>query len=291
MQGKEVLITGATSGIGEATALALAAKGANLTLLCRSRDKGQQVIEKIVAVTGNRNINLLIADLNDHASVSAAADEFIARGKPLHVLINNAGVINVRRELSGVAAGFNGGKGIETMLYVNHLAHFVFTLKLAPLLAKSAPARVVIVASDAHTFIKDLAWDDLTAEKSFASMGRYGQSKLANIWFMLELAKRLAPFNVSVNALHPGAVSTGLGSQNGWLGKLVPLLMKPFFKSPAQGAQTSIHLASTDAGLTSRGLYFVNCKPGKPKPWALDTARAERLWQLSEGLTGVRWPL
>lgn len=291
MQGKEVLITGATSGIGEATALALASKGANLTLLCRSRDKGQQVIEKIVAATGNRNIDLLIADLNDHASVSAAADEFIARGTPLHVLVNNAGVINVRRELSGVGAGFNSGKGIETMLYVNHLAHFVFTLKLAPLLAKSAPARVVIVASDAHTFIKDLSWDDLTAENSFASMGRYGQSKLANIWFMLELAKRLAAFNVSVNALHPGAVSTGLGSQNGWLGKLVPLLMKPFFKSPAEGAKTSIYLASTDAGFTNRGLYFVNCMPAKPKPWALDAGRAERLWELSENLTGVRWPL
>lgn len=291
MQGKQVLITGATSGIGEATALALAAKGASLTLLCRNREKGQQVIARIIAETGNRNVDLLIADLNDLASVGAAADEFIARGKPLHVLINNAGLINVRRELSGVAAGFNDGKGIETMLYVNHLAHFVFTLKLAPLLAKSAPARVVIVASDAHAFIKDLAWDDLTAEKSFGSMGRYGQSKLANIWFMLELSKRLAPHNVSVNALHPGAVSTGLGSQNGWLGKLIPLLMKPFFKSPAQGAQTSIHLASTDAGMANRGLYFTSSKPVKPKPWALDAARAERLWQLSENLTGVRWPL
>jgi NAD(P)-dependent dehydrogenase (short-subunit alcohol dehydrogenase family) len=291
MLGKQVLITGATSGIGEATALALAAKGASLTLLCRNREKGQQVIARIVAETGNRNVDLLIADLNDLASVSAAADEFIARGKPLHVLINNAGLINVRRELSGVARGFNDGRGIETMLYVNHLAHFVFTLKLAPLLAKSAPSRVVIVASDAHTFVKDLSWDDLTAEIHFASMGRYGQSKLANIWFMLELAKRMAPLNVSVNALHPGAVSTGLGTQNGWLGKLIPLLMKPFFKSPEQGARTSIYLASTDAGFANRGLYFVNCKPGKPKPWALDAGRAQRLWQLSESLTGVRWPL
>ena len=291
MQGTNVLITGATSGIGEATALALAGKGASLTLLCRSRDKGQQVIAKITAATGNRNIDVLIADLNDLASVSAAADEFIARGKPLHVLINNAGLINLRREISGAASGLNSGKGVETMLYVNHLAHFVFTLKLVPLLAKSAPARVVIVASDAHTFVKDLSWDDLTAEKDFGSMGRYGQSKLANIWFMLELAQRLAPFNVSVNALHPGAVSTGLGTQNGWLGKLAPLLLKPFFKTPAQGAQTSIYLASTDAGFTNRGLYFVNSKPGKSKPWALDKVRAERLWQLSESLTGVRWPL
>jgi retinol dehydrogenase-12 len=291
MQGKQVLITGATSGIGEATAMALAAKGANLTLLCRSRDKGQQVIAKITAATGNRNVDLLIADLNDLASVGAAADEFIARGKPLHVLINNAGLINVRREISGAASGLNGGKGIETMLYVNHLAHFVFTLKLAPLLVRSAPARVVVVASEAHAFARDLSWDDLTAEKNFASMGRYGQSKLANIWFMLELTKRLAPFNVSVNALHPGAVSTGLGSQNGWIGKLIPLLMKPFFKTPAQGAQTSIHLASTDAGFSNRGLYFVNSKPGKSKPWAQDAARAERLWQLSESLSGLHWPL
>lgn len=291
MQGKHVLITGATSGIGEATAMALAAQGASLTLLCRSRDKGQQVISRIVAATGNRNAELLIADLNDLASVSAAADEFIARGKPLHVLINNAGVINVRREISGVAAGLNGGKGIEMMLYVNHLAHFVFTLKLAPLLVKCAPARVVIVGSDAHAFVKDLAWDDLAAEGSFASLGRYGQSKLANIWFMVELAKRLAPFNVSVNALHPGAVSTGLGIQNGWVGKLAHMLMKPFFKTPVQGAQTSIYLASTDAGFTNRGLYFTNCKPVKPKPWAADAARAERLWQLSESLSGVRWSL
>lgn len=290
MQGKNVLITGATSGIGEATAMALAAKGANLTLLCRNRDKGQQLVNDIAAATGNRNVDLLIADLNDLASVSAAADEFVARGKALHVLINNAGVINIGRQVSGAATGMNGGKGIEMMLYVNHLAHFVFTLKLVPLLVKSAPARVVIVASDAHAFIKDLAWDDLAAEHSFASMGRYGQSKLANIWFMLELARRLAPLNVSVNALHPGAVSTGLGTQNGWLGKLIPILMKPFFKTPAQGAQTSIHLASTDAGLANRGLYFTNSKPVKPKPWAADTARAERLWQLSENLSGVRWP-
>jgi len=291
MQEKNVLITGATSGIGEATAIALAAQGANLTLLCRNRDKGQQVITKITAVTGNRNIELLIADLNDLASVSAAADEFIARGKPLHVLINNAGVINVRREISGAASGMNGGKGVESMFYINHLAHFVFTLKLVPLLVKSAPARVVIVASEAHAFAKDLAWDDLTADKSFGSMGRYGQSKLCNIWFMLELAKRLAPFNVSVNALHPGAVSTGLGAQNGWIGKLVPLLLKPFFKTPAQGAQTSIDLASNDAGFSNRGLYFVNSKPGKAKSWALDGSRAERLWQLSESLTGTRWSL
>jgi retinol dehydrogenase-12 len=108
---------------------------------------------------------------------------------------------------------------------------------------------------------------------------------------MLELAKRLAPFNVSVNALHPGAVSTGLGAQNGWIGKLVPMLLKPFFKTPAQGARTSIYLASNDAGFSQRGLYFVDCKPGKAKPWALDTSRAERLWQLSESLTGICWPL
>jgi len=291
MQGQQVLITGATSGIGEATAMALAAKGASLTLLCRSRDKGQQVIARITAVTGNRNVDLLIADLNDLASVTAAANEFIARGKPLHVLINNAGAINVRREVSGASSGLNGGEGIEKMLYVNHLAHFVFTLKLVPLLVKSAPARVVIVASDAHAFIRDLAWDDLSAETSFASMGRYGQSKLANIWFMLELAKRLAPLNVSVNALHPGAVSTGLGSNNGWIGKLIPLLVKPFFKTPEQGAQTSIYLASTEAGAINQGLYFTNSKPVKPKPWALDLARAQRLWQLSEDLSGVRWPL
>lgn len=291
MKGRQVLITGATNGIGEATALALAAQGATLTLLCRDRAKGQGVMAKIKAQTGNTDVSLLIADLGDIASVARAADEFIARGTPLHVLINNAGVVNLRRELLGIREGMNGGRGVEAMFYTNHLAHFVLTLKLAPLLASSAPARVVIVASDAHTFIRDLSWDDLAAERKFSSMPRYGESKLANIWFMRELSHRLAGLGVSVNAVHPGAVGTGLGAQNGWLGKVVTRMIRPFMKTPAQGARTSIHLASTAAGSENSGLYFADCKPRSPKPWALDDSRAQRLWALSEELTGAAWPL
>jgi len=291
MKGKHVLITGATNGIGEATAMAVASQGATLTLLCRNRAKGQAVVAKIAAQTGNKEVSLLIADLNDIASVNRAADEFIARDTPLHVLINNAGVVNLHREILGASERMNGGKGVEAMFYTNHLAHFVLTLRLVPELVKSAPARIVIVASDAHTFIKDLSWSDLAAEQKFSIMPRYGESKLANIWFMRELSRRLAGSGISVNAVHPGAVGTGLGAQNGWLGKIVTRMIRPFMKTPENGARTSIHLATTDAGSKNSGLYFVDCKPSSPKPWALDDNRALRLWELSETLTGTEWSL
>lgn len=282
---KNTLITGPTNGIGRETALALARQGHRLYLLCRNPALGQTLCDDIVNIAGAPEPVLLIADLGNMAQVRAAADRILSRGEPLHVLINNAGVVNTQRVLVDVA-----GTKQEQMFAVNHLGHFLLTRLLLPRLietgrAEGEPARIVVVASEAHAlFCKDLDFDDLNRAKEFKTFKVYGQSKLANILMARELVKRVDPSEVQINSLHPGAVNSQLGTNNEhcWYTALVSGMTQLFFISPAKGAETSIHLATAD--IPTQGAYYCKCKPHRVKPWAEDEEASQRLWQLSTEL-------
>jgi NAD(P)-dependent dehydrogenase (short-subunit alcohol dehydrogenase family) len=282
LQGKHVLITGPTAGIGRSAALALAARGATLTLLCRSPEKGRALAAEVIAA-GGVPPTVVTLDMASLASVRQAAQECLAPGRPVDVLLNNAGVINTRRRTTT--------DGFEETLAVNHFAPFLLTGLLLPAMLEVPGARIVNVASGAHAFVRGMGFDDLHAERGYKTFREYGRSKLANILFTRSLAQRLADYPVTVNSLHPGAVSTSLGTQNdGMISRLIPLLLKPFFRSPQQGAETSIYLCSSDEVAGISGEYFVDCKPAQPKPWALDEKAAARLWQITEESVGFQYP-
>lgn len=283
MQGKQVAITGATAGIGRETALALATMGASLTLFCRNPDKAGALAEEIAQAAGAPP-RIIDMDMNSLDSVRNAASEFVAGGQSLDVLLNNAGLINTSRRESA--------DGFEQTLAVNHFAPFLLTGLLLPALQSAPAARIVNVASHAHTFVRGMDFDDMQAERGYKTFHEYGRSKLANMLFTRELSRRLQASPMTVNSLHPGTVSTSLGSQNGGLlSKLVPLLLKPFFLSPRQGASTSIYLCTSPEVAQVSGEYFVNSKIGKAKSWALDDAAAVKLWHYSEDCVGFNYPL
>ena len=223
-------------------------------------------------------------DMANLTSVRQAADEFLALEKPLDVLLNNAGLVNTSRRQTV--------DGFEETLAVNHFAPFLLTGLLLPAIQQTPSARIVNVASHAHTFVRDMGFEDMQAERGYKTFREYGRSKLANILFTRSLARRLEGQDITVNCLHPGAVSTSLGHNNpGLLSKALPLLLKPFFRSPEQGAETSIYLCCSDEVAGISGEYFSNCKQAKAKPWARDDAAAEQLWQYSQECTGFRYPV
>ena len=278
LEGRTVLITGATGGIGLAAAVAMARQGAHLVLVGRNQTRGLDAISEIRRRAGSDRAEFLRADFSSLAEVRRLALVLVAEDRPLHVLVNNAGTMNTSRKLTI--------DGFEEMFAVNHLAHFLLTRLLLPRLQACAPSRIVHVASNAHSFCKEIRWHDLSHEREFSAFPAYGHSKLANILFSNELARRLRGTGVTSNALHPGAVATGIGSNNGIAGRVVPLLLKPFFRSPARGAATTIYLASAAEVDGVTGKYFYDSQPVDPKPWALDTNAAGRLWVTSERLLG-----
>ncbi len=280
--GKHILVTGATSGVGRAAAHRLARNGAQLTLLCRNPERADAVASEIADNNGGVRPDLLIADLGDLQSIRNAGREFLDSGKPLHILLNNAGLINTARREST--------DGFEQTLAVNHLGPFLLTGMLLPRLLESPGARVVCVASDAHSFCRGMQFEDLQSESSYKTFNVYGRSKLANILFTRELARRLAGHPITVNCLHPGAVASNMGTNNaGFIGKLIPLLLKPFFRTPEKGAETAVYLCADEAVEAVSGKYFIDCKEAVPKPWAMDDAAASRLWELSESLAGFNY--
>lgn len=283
MKGKHVAITGPTAGIGRMASVELARQGAQLTLLCRSPQKGAQLQQEVVAA-GGLTPSVVIMDMADLGSVRRAGEQLAAESGPLHVLLNNAGVINTSRKETV--------DGFEQTLAVNHFAPFLLTGLLLPRLQATPGARIVNVSSGAHAFVKGMGFEDMHATGSYKTFREYGRSKLANILFTRRLARLLEGRDITVNCLHPGAVATSLGTQNGgFISRNLPKLLKPFFRSPEQGAQTSIYLCSSDevAGIT--GEYFIDCKPRKPKPWARDDNEADRLWTYTEQALDFRYSL
>ncbi len=280
MAGKICAITGPTSGIGRATALALGRKGARLILLCRSAAKGAALVAELKTLGAEAEV--IETDLSSLHSVGRAAERLTARAPQLDVLINNAGLINDRRRETL--------DGLEEMFAVNHLSHFLLTNRMLYSLRAAPAGRIVHVGSAAHGFVKGFDFDDYGWHaRRWGTMRAYGHSKLANLLFNRSLSLRLGAIGtVTSNVLHPGAVASNMGSNNGWVGKLGMAVVKPFFLSPERGAETSIYLASAPEAAKYRGEYLIKCRPARPKPWAEDDAAAERLWALSTALLAER---
>jgi retinol dehydrogenase-14 len=276
--GKVVLITGGTSGIGKATATALAAMGARVVVTGRNEERGERAVEEIRRDTGGE-VSLMLADLAVQGDVRRLAEEFQERHDRLDVLVNNAGVVQSERTETP--------DGIETTLAVNHLAPFLLTNLLLDLLKRSAPSRVITVASEAERWAR-MDFDDLQSRRKYRGMQVYGMTKLANIMFTFELAERLRGTGVAANCVHPGAVNTSFGTNNRGIMTLLFRAFKPFMRSPEQGADTVIYLASSPDVEGMTGKYLSDRKLITASDMAYDEDLRERLWEISEELTGLK---
>jgi len=276
LAGKVCLITGATSGIGAVTAEALARQGAKVVLVGRNPEKCARTKEQIQARTGNPDVETLVADLSSQQQVRQLAQDFLTRHARLDVLVNNAGGLWTKRQETV--------DGVEMTFAVNHLAYFLLTNLLLDRLKASAPARIVNVASAAHRRT-ELPFDDLMGQKSFSGWRAYKQSKLANLLFTYELARRLEGSGVTANALHPGWVATGFATNNDWVGGFLQVAARLFALSSEEGARTIIYLASSPEVANVSGQYFVKCRPVVSSAASLDRSSAERLWGMSEQFT------
>ncbi len=276
MDGKVCVLTGATSGIGQETAVALAAQGARLVLVCRDMARGEATVAAIRERAGSTAVTLHRADLGVQDDIRRVGTELLAACPRIDLLVNNAGIVNLRYETTA--------DGIESTFATNHLAYFLLTLILLPRLRASAPSRIVNVASEAHRFGR-IDFDDLGHARRYKAMRVYGASKLANILFTYELARRLAGSGVTVNCVHPGAVATRLGQNNGRVATALTKLLGVFFRTPAQGAATSVYVATAPelAGVT--GQYFASARQKRSSRASHDAAAARRLWDVSAELT------
>jgi NAD(P)-dependent dehydrogenase (short-subunit alcohol dehydrogenase family) len=279
MSGKVVLITGGTGGIGKAAATALAGMGAEVVVTGRNREKGDRAVEGIRRESGNENVSLIQADLAEQAQVRNLAGEFEASHDRLDVLVNNAGGIFSRREETP--------DGIEWTFAVNHLAPFLLTNLLLDMLKESAPSRIVTTSSQAQSF-GQRGFFDLQSEKRYVAFQTYGRSKLANILFTFELAERLRGTGVTANCYHPGAVNTNFGADGRGPQQVLFNLFKPFMRSPEQGADTLVYLASSPEVEGMTGKYLSDRKVIVPSDLAYDEEARRRLWEESERLTGLK---
>jgi NAD(P)-dependent dehydrogenase (short-subunit alcohol dehydrogenase family) len=271
------LITGATDGIGKEAACALAQQGARLLIQGRDPDKGARAVAELKSRSGNAAIEFLQCDFSSLTDVRRLAAAVMERTTQIDILINNAGGIFAKRALSQ--------DGYELTFAVNHLAPFLLTKLLLNTLRSSAPARIVTTSSVAHRGAK-LNFDDLQAAGKYSPMSAYGSSKLANILFTRALAKRLEGTTVTANCLHPGLVRTNIARDMPAIGRVLFNLLAKFARSPEQGAQTIVYLASSPQVQGASGGYYVDRKLMPISPAAQDDAAAERLWQVSEQLTG-----
>lgn len=283
MQNKICLVTGATNGIGKVTALELAKMGATVIVVGRNPHKTEAVVNELRAQSGSDRVDKALADLSSLAEVRALAENFKRKYSRLDVLVNNAGAYFGKRQVSA--------DGYEMTFALNHLSYFLLTALLLDVLKASAPSRIVNVASDAHR-TAPLDFDDLQAEKKFNGLVVYGRSKLANILFTYELAKRLQGTNVTANTLHPGFVATGFGADSGALMRIgIKITARLMGVSVEEGAQTTIYLASSPEVEGVTGKYFQKCKPAQSSAASYDVDARERLWQISEQLCGVTVPI
>ena len=279
VRGKRVLVTGATNGIGLAAAEALAAKGARLAIVARSESRARDAVTAIRAAGGDgTEVDVLMADLAVQASVRALAAEVLERYSRLDVLVLNAGAIHASRQVTP--------DGVEATWALNHLSPFLLTTLLLDRLRASAPARVVVTSSAMHQG-RTIPFEDLGAERSYRGRGfaRYGETKLANILFTVELARRLEGSGVTANAFHPGFVASGFGRNNGPLYNAVVSLSRPFARTPEKGADTLVWLADSADVSADTGGYFSDRRRQTPSAAARDMETARRLWEVSEEQT------
>jgi retinol dehydrogenase 14 len=279
MAGRTVLITGATGGIGKATAVGLARLGARVGITGRDLRRVEAAAVEIREVTGNRGVDAFGADLSSQAEVRRLAGEVLKRYPRLDVLVNNVGGFWATRHVTA--------DGLEHTFALNHLAGFLLTNLLLDRLKASAPARVVTVSSGAQSMGR-IDFEDLQGERTYSGQKAYNQSKLADVMFTYELARRLEGSGVTATALYPGVVSTGFGAEDpSRIFKVVVPLVRPFMKTPQQGAATSIYLASSPEVEGVSGRYFANKKTRTSNKSSYDSATTARLWQVSADLVGL----
>ena len=279
LKNKVCLVTGATNGIGLEAAKALNKMGAEIVFIARNNEKAERLKENLLSDSGNQATSI-IADLSLQSEVKRAADEFLSLNKPLHILLNNAGIMN--RERKETADGF------EEVFSVNHLAYFSLTLMLLEKMKSSGGGRVVNVASMAYRFVNEMNFEDLQSKENYKGLKVYGQSKLANILFTRSLASRVRDDNITVNCLHPGYVDTGIGLNNkGFFVRMLMNLGRPFARKTDKGAETSIYLCASKEVEKVTGEYFVDCKIEELIGSAKSEEQANKLWSVSSELTGI----
>lgn len=285
MKSKTAIVTGANSGMGLATTIELALQGYHVIMACRSEERGRKALNEAIAATGSKQIELMPLDLGSMNSIRRFAEQFQSVHEKLDVLINNAGVVSLKREETS--------DGFEMAIGVNHLGHYLLTRLLLPSLLHATEGRVVNVASGAYKFGK-IHQEDPHLTKGFNVVKSYGQSKLANVLFTRELAYRLEGTGITVNALHPGAVGTSIGvnRNTGFGTKIMAFLAKtPLFLSPEEGARTAISLAIRPEVKGVTGEYFYEEKIQELKPHAMDEATSQFLWNWSAEQTGLPYDL
>ena len=278
VEGKTVLVTGATSGIGEETALGLARARAHVVVVGRSAEKTRQIVEGLRVRSGSSRIDFVLGDLSLMSDVRRVAAEVTHRYAQLHVLVNNVGAIQVSRQTTA--------EGFEATFALNHLGVFLLTTLLLPALQRGVPSRIVTVSSGAYLRSK-MYFDDLQLTRNYSAFRAYGQSKLANVLFTRELSRRLAGTGVTANTLHPGFVGTNIAQKGGVLGAVGHAFTRMFGKSPEKGARTSLFLAMSPEVDGVTGEYFDGLRPARLKPHALDETAARRLWAASEDLVSA----
>ena len=276
-QKRIAVITGANTGMGKATARALAENGDRVVMVCRSRERGEAALQEVKSQSGNPDVELMICDLSSLDSVNEFCRDFRMKYKQLHVLINNAGVI--------VPDYRTTSEGYELQFGVNHLAHFLLTDRLLDLLKEGAPARIINVASVAHKSGK-IYFDDVNLKQNYGAWRAYAQSKLANVLFTYRLAEMLEGSGVTVNCLHPGTVATNIVvKQNSPIGKLIARIMGWLIMPPEKGAETAVYLASSGEVEGITGKYFYRKKPVPSSRLSYDKETAGKLWDLSVKMT------
>lgn len=281
---KIILITGATNGIGKAAAIKFAESAKSIAFTYRNEELAEDLKNEMQKINPNLSINSFFCDFSIQDSIRECADKIKNDLKAIDLLINNAGVVNT--EYSETI------DGIENTFAVNHLGYFLFTNLLLDLVKKESESRIINISSAAHHFVKGMQWDDINYKDDFKmGLKAYGQSKLGNILFTKQLAKKLQKDSVTVNAIHPGGVNTSLGNQNNsLLGRVLKIILKPFFRSPLKGANTIIYLAEID-GLSITGAYWVDGRVAKTSHYSKNEAEAEKLWRLSEKLVNQEFDI
>jgi NAD(P)-dependent dehydrogenase (short-subunit alcohol dehydrogenase family) len=279
MRGKVALVTGANSGMGLATTVELARKGAKVIMVCRNRQRGEEALAAAKQKSHSEAIELMLCDLASLESIRSFAEEFTQKYPILDVLINNAGVVTIKRQLTK--------DGFEMDLGVNHLGHFLLTNLLLEPLKAAEQGRIVVVASGAYK-IGSLHYEDSTLTRRFNPAKAYARSKLANILFTKELAARLHGTKVTVNCVHPGAVGTNIGvNRETGFGKSILKLLSYFFLTSEQGADTAIYLATEPKLQEVTGQYYYRRKIKQLSPRAQNKQEAQRLWQWSQEQVGL----
>ena len=279
LNNKTVVISGATNGIGKAAAIELSRENPKLLFTYRNQSLADELLAEIKDISPSTQVQSVYCDFSDQDSIKKCTNEINDLCANIDVLINNAGVVNTSYHETG--------EGIENTFAVNHLGYFLFTNLLLQKLKGDNETRIVNVSSAAHSFVKEMQWEDINFKNNFGQgLKPYGQSKLANLLFTRYLSIKLSTENISVNAIHPGGVNTSLGSQNkAWYSKPLRLILRPFFRSPLKGAESIIYLATKqDDGVT--GEYFVDSKIHKSSTYSKNLEEAHKLWGLSEELVG-----